>query len=141
MAPWPSVQAQLAPYSLSHFHQPSIPSLEPLLRAGVCVTLVRQLEHELVVLASNTPHWVCTPVGATKISRNWTTPAALLRAMHAVLRKQQGERGEWIQDLCSKPLLFLTRALRGMRASDPQTFRRLAQDRVWCFRKSAIAGA
>jgi hypothetical protein len=120
-------------YSLSNKCQPHISSLEPLLRAGVCFTLIRQFENELVVLAPGVPHWVLTPVGATKISRNWMTPSSLVEAAYKVLHNETGERDEWISDLYHKPLLFLTHTLTRLRTADPLTFNQLSRDRSFCF--------
>lgn len=131
MARLPSVRSQLprgTPYSVTNIRQPSLRSLEPLLRAGVCFSLVRQLENELVVLAPGTPHWVLTPAAATKISRNWISPLALLQRAHRTSHGRGGERDEWIADLCRKPYLGVMRALRRWRAMDERAFQALLQD-------------
>lgn len=131
MARLPSVRLQLprgTPYSVTNIRQPSLRSLEPLLRAGVCFSLVRQLENELVVLAPGTPHWVLTPAAATKISRNWISPRALLQHAHRTAHGQGGERDEWIAVLCRKPHLGVMRALCRWRAMDERAFHALLQD-------------
>jgi hypothetical protein len=137
MSALPSVQSQCkilgTPYSLSNKCQPPISSLEPLLRAGVCFTLIRQFENELVILPPGVPHWVLTPIGATKISRNWMTPSSLVEAAYKMLHNEIAERDEWISDLCHKPLLFLSHALTRLRDADPLTFKQLSIDRSFCF--------
>jgi hypothetical protein len=99
--------------------------------------LVRQLEREMVVLAPGTPHWVLTPAAATKVSRNWMNLRGLVQAVHTASRSdrcernkhQRSHRSEWLPDLQYKPLLFLTRVLRKLRAADPSSFlQQLAQD-------------
>ncbi len=113
-------------YSIDDMHAPVLRSVEPLLRAGVCIRLVTQHERELVILAPGTPHCVFTPPAATKVSRNWTTPQALLAAAVRALRGASGQRGEWIQDLRDHPLQCLLPALRRLYVTDPEEFRRLA---------------
>jgi hypothetical protein len=137
MSALPSVQSQCkilgTSYSLSNKCQPPIPSLEPLLRAGVCFTLIRQFENELVILAPGVPHWVLTPVGATKISRNWMSPSSLVEAAYKMLHNEIAERDEWISDLCHKPLLFLSHTLTRLGDADSLTFKQLSRDRSFCF--------
>jgi hypothetical protein len=145
MSALPSVQSQCkilgTSYSLSNKCQPPIPSLEPLLRGGVCFTLIRQYQNELVILAPGVPHWVLTPIGATKISRNWMSPSSLVEAVYKVLHKEIGERDEWISDLYHKPLLFLSHTLTRLRDADPLTFKQLSRDRSFCFTLHLVLGA
>jgi len=113
-------------YSLDQLHPPAIQSIEPLLRAGVCMRLLLQHQHELVVLAPGVPHCVFTPPAATKISRNWTTPHALLAAAVRVLCGSAGERAEWIRILHEQPLRCILQALRRLRTHEPRLFEQLA---------------
>jgi len=113
-------------YSIDDLRAPSLPSVEPLLRAGVRMKLVTQRERDLVVLMPGTPHCVFTPPAATKISRNWTTPHALLAAAVRSLRGASGQRGEWIRDLQERPLQCLLPALRRLCMVEPEQFHRLS---------------
>jgi hypothetical protein len=112
-------------YSLDQLHPPAIHSIEPLLRAGVCMRLLLQHEHELVVLAPGVPHCVFTPPAATEISRNWATPHSLLAAAVRVLCDSAGERAEWIRILHKQPLCCVLQALRRLRTDQPCLFEQL----------------
>ena len=89
---------------------------------------MEQRERDLVILQPGTPHMVLTPPGACKISRNWMTPASLLAATVRVLKGEQGERGEWFEDLSCQPLACTLPALRRLQRFEPASFDRLVLD-------------
>ena len=95
-------------------------------RAGVRMRLVTQREREMVVLAPGTPHCVFSPPAATKVSRNSTTPQALLAAAVRSLRGASGQRGVWIQDLHERPLRVVLLALRRIYLTNREQFDKLA---------------
>jgi hypothetical protein len=113
-------------YSIDDVYAPPLRSVEPLLRAGVCMHLLEQREHQLVILAPGTPHCVLTPPAVTKISRNWTTPQALLAATVRVLRGTSGERAQWIRYLNEQPLQCILQALRRLYIDQPVLFGELS---------------
>jgi len=113
------------PYSMDQLHTVPLRSVEPLLRAGVCITLLEQHERQLVVLAPGTPHCVFTPPGATKVSRNWMTPSALLLAASRALRGAAGERADWFRHLRDHPLHCVLPMLRRLHVAEPEHFSRL----------------
>ena len=117
-----AVMAGDACYSVDHERLPAWRSLEPLLRAGVCMRLLRQYEHELVVLAPGVPHCVFTPPAATKISRNWMTPQSLLAAAVRALHNTTSERAQWVRCLHEQPLRCVLLALRRLHADQPEVF-------------------
>ncbi len=119
-------QTQDYRYSIDHFHMPTLQSVEPLLRAGVCMALVEQREREMVVVAPGTPHCVFTPPAASKVSRNWMSPQSLLAAAVRALRGVSGQRGEWIPRLRDQPLACLLPALRRLHVAEPECFTVLA---------------
>jgi hypothetical protein len=112
-------------YTIDDFHAPRLASMESLLRAGVRMRLVTQHENDLVILMSGTPHCVFTPPAATKVSRNWVTPQALLSAAVRAIDSSSGERGNLIGVMQKKPLQCLFQALARIRQAEPEQFRRL----------------
>jgi hypothetical protein len=99
------------PFDLTDVWQPSLQSIAFLLEAGVSFTLLQQYPGDIVVLKPGVAHLVLTPVGACKISRNWTDPQGLMAAVHVCSRGEQGERGAWFKDLGDKFMLCLARLL------------------------------
>lgn len=113
-------------YCIDRQRQPSLSSIEPLLRAGVAMLLLEQQEGDLVVLQPGVPHFLLTPPRACKASRNWMTAESLVHAAVRVLQGQQGERAEWFAALCCQPLRCLLLALRRMQHAHPDAFELLA---------------
>jgi hypothetical protein len=99
------------PFNLTDEWQPTLQSIAFLLEAGVSFILLEQYPGDIVVLKPGVAHLVLTPVGACKISRNWTDPHGLMAAVQVCSRGEQGQRGAWFQDLGDKFMLCLARFL------------------------------